>query len=255
MTNCWLSLTSKTFLFHHTDCFWYLYEICNWCCWGKERVGLARLTCLLCKSKMSQVAKISALTIMSEMIQKMLKHSTQKSSLKTNSMLFYNCGAKWPWGACCLTHTHIVYIHKAHFHLHHARHNCSVFTALWCSCSVLETTFYLQQTSFWLFLVWATRLYSPHQGMDKHTSWTPPYSQYGIVDTRQASTCGGKSCWWLEADFSFHRSFRATVCAVSYRWLLQSACPLQNSGGFYFSAIAQKRDTNESSAKGLGMQR
>ena len=43
---------------------------------------------------------------------------------------------------------------KLTFHLHHARHSCSVFTAVWCGCFVRILTFYLHQTPSWLWLVW-----------------------------------------------------------------------------------------------------
>ena len=32
---------------------------------------------------------------------------------------------------------------KLTFHLHHGWHSCSVFTALWCGCSVIKFTFYI----------------------------------------------------------------------------------------------------------------
>ena len=44
----------------------------------------------------------------------------------------------------CGAWTHVC-IKKAH---------SSVFTALWCGCSVVKLTFYLHQTPLWLWLVW-----------------------------------------------------------------------------------------------------
>ena len=35
---------------------------------------------------------------------------------------------------------------KLTFHLYHARHRCSVFTALWCGCSFVKLAFYLHHT-------------------------------------------------------------------------------------------------------------
>ena len=50
-----------------------------------------------------------------------------------------------PSNVCvCGAWTHVC-IQKAH---------CSVFTALWCGCSVVKLTFYLHQTPLWLWLVW-----------------------------------------------------------------------------------------------------
>ena len=43
----------------------------------------------------------------------------------------------------------------------HARHSCSVFTALWCGCFVIKLPFYFYQTPSWLWLVGAT-LSEPH---------------------------------------------------------------------------------------------
>ena len=62
--------------------------------------------------------------------------------------------------------------------------SCYVFTALWYGCFVVTLTFYLHQTQFWLWLVWANSPVFTHQGMNKLTSQhngtnkarTPPYS-------------------------------------------------------------------------------
>ena len=56
------------------------------------------------------------------------------------------CGA-WP---------HIVHTQSSlSVFTDHARHSCSVFTALWCSCSVVKLTFYFHQNPSWLWLAWA----------------------------------------------------------------------------------------------------
>ena len=34
------------------------------------------------------------------------------------------------------------------------RYSCSVFTALRCGCSIMKPTFYLHQTTSWLYIVW-----------------------------------------------------------------------------------------------------
>ena len=76
------------------------------------------------------------------------------------------------------THTNVygtwthVFIHKAHFPSSprsvvlrarrvrvwparlHAWNSCSVFTVLWCGCSVVKLTFYFHQSPSWLSLVW-----------------------------------------------------------------------------------------------------
>ena len=62
---------------------------------------------------------------------------------------------------------------KLTFCLHHARHNCSVFIALWCGCSLMKLTFYLHQTP-WLV---GTTNYAR----------TPPY--HGHVSSPQISGC------------------------------------------------------------------
>ena len=55
------------------------------------------------------------------------------------------------WGAWI----HIVCVYKANFLSSppETRYSCSVFTALWCGCSVVKLTFYLHQTPSWLWLV------------------------------------------------------------------------------------------------------
>ena len=62
-----------------------------------------------------------------------------------------------------------VHTRKLTLHLHHTRHSCSVFTALWCGCFVGKLTFYLHQTLSWLWLVWN----SWHNGTNN--ARTPPY--------------------------------------------------------------------------------
>ena len=59
------------------------------------------------------------------------------------------CVCVWSMDAHCT---------KLTFGLHHARHSCSVFTALWCDCSVVKLIFYLHQTPSWLRLVWTNKL-------------------------------------------------------------------------------------------------
>ena len=67
---------------------------------------------------------------------------------------------------------------KLTFCLHHTRHTCTVFTVLWCGCSVVKLTFYLHQTPFWLWLVWTD---SP--------AFTPPgYRPVGTTVTNYAWT-------------------------------------------------------------------
>ena len=51
-------------------------------------------------------------------------------------------------------HTCVYWYIKLTFRLHHARHSCSVFTTLWCGCSVVKLTLYLHQNPSWLWLVW-----------------------------------------------------------------------------------------------------
>ena len=52
------------------------------------------------------------------------------------------------------------------YSLHHARHSCSVFTALWCGRSVVKLTFCLHQTPSWLWLALANSLVLTHQGIN-----------------------------------------------------------------------------------------
>ena len=68
----------------------------------------------------------------------------------------------------CVEHGHIIlfsaYIKQFTFHLYHARHSCSVFTALWCGCSALKITCFLHQTPPWLWSNWpvfAPLVYGP----------------------------------------------------------------------------------------------
>ena len=75
------------------------------------------------------------------------------------------------------------------FHLYHAWHSCSVFTALWFSCSVIKVTFYLHQTTSWLWLIWGNspvftpRGYGP---VDTTVQITPGlHCTRNVVDTRQ----------------------------------------------------------------------
>ena len=87
----------------------------------------------------------------------------------------------------------LVIIIKLTFCLHRAQYSWSVFTALWCGCSVVKLTFYLHQTSSWLWLVWANSPVFTHQGMDELTSWhsgtnnsrTPLYLKYYCGNTHQ----------------------------------------------------------------------
>ena len=68
--------------------------------------------------------------------------------------------------------------------MHHARYSSSVFTALWCGCSVEKLTFFFHQTPSWLWLVWTnspvfipTSVWtSRHNGTNN--AWTPLYPKY-----------------------------------------------------------------------------
>ena len=68
----------------------------------------------------------------------------------------------------------------------HARHSCSVFTALWCGCFLVKRTFCFHQTPSWLWLVWTnlpvftpTRVYtSRHNGTNNAWTCTPPHPMY-----------------------------------------------------------------------------
>ena len=51
-------------------------------------------------------------------------------------------------------HTCVYRYTKLTFRLHHAQHSCTVFTTLWCGCSVIKLTLYLHQAPSWLWLVW-----------------------------------------------------------------------------------------------------
>ena len=64
--------------------------------------------------------------------------------------------------------------HKAHFpSVHHAWYSCSVFTALWCGCSVVKLTFCHHQTPSWLWLVW-THL-TTYRSVGTNNPQTPLY--------------------------------------------------------------------------------
>ena len=84
----------------------------------------------------------------------------------------------------CVECVHTCAYTKLTFHLHHARHWCSVFTALWCSFSVMKLT-YLHQTPSWLWLVWTN---SPVFTTTRvwNGAWTPPYPSTRVksVNTR-----------------------------------------------------------------------
>ena len=56
----------------------------------------------------------------------------------------------------CGAWTQVVCIHNLTFRLHHTRHRCSVFTALWCACSFVKLN-YLHQIPSWLWLVWINK--------------------------------------------------------------------------------------------------
>ena len=123
----------------------------------------------------------------------------QKKKLKvfsSNGGVFTVCGfchfalglvtlLRSPSNACVWSvDTHCVHSQtRIPFRLHHARQSCYVFTALWYGCFVVTLTFYLHQTQFWLWLVWANSPVFTHQGMNKLTSQhngtnkarTPPY--------------------------------------------------------------------------------
>jgi len=63
---------------------------------------------------------------------------------------------------------------KLTFCLHYVRHTCSVFTALWCGCSVVKRTFYPISCQLWL--VWTNlpvRLSSPHPCIDQSAQIMP----------------------------------------------------------------------------------
>jgi len=72
------------------------------------------------------------------------------------------------------------------FHLYHAWHSCSVFTALWFSCSVIKVT-YLHQTTSWVWLIWANSpVFTPQGYGPVGTTVTPGlHCTRNVVDTRQ----------------------------------------------------------------------
>ena len=91
-------------------------------------------------------------------LQKYIKKITQVAN---GGMYLVSVGFFFLTQLCSLSNvcigawTHIICVYtKLTFHLHHARHSCSVFTALWYSCSAVKLTFYLHQTPSWLWLVW-----------------------------------------------------------------------------------------------------
>ena len=79
----------------------------------------------------------------------------------------------------CVERGHMLCAHtKLTFRLHHARHSCSVFTALWSGCSVIKITFYLHQMPSWLWLVWTTSpVFTPirYRSVGTNNARTPLY--------------------------------------------------------------------------------
>ena len=69
--------------------------------------------------------------------------------------IFSVCGFSWSlslqsFKCVCVECGHTCAYTELIFHLH-ACHSCSVFTALWCGCSVMKPT-YLHQTLVWTHL-------------------------------------------------------------------------------------------------------
>ena len=118
---------------------------------------------------------------------------------------------------------------KLTFDLHHARHNCSVFIALWSGCSVTKITFYLDQT-LWLWLV---RSNSP--------VFTPP--RYRPVGTQNARTplypkyYGHASSPWIPGLYQNYISKVLTVlkCRIitTLNRILLEKQRVQNRFAFY----------------------
>ena len=107
----------------------------------------------------------------------------------------------------CGAWTHTVCAHiKLTFHLHHALYSCSVsvFTALWCGCSVVKVTFYLHQTSSWLWLVWTN---SP--------VFTPP--RYGPVGTT-VQMMPRLHCIWSIVDTCQVREYPDSTISTVLKW-------------------------------------
>ena len=54
----------------------------------------------------------------------------------------------------CVDHGNTCVYTNLSFHLHHARHSCSIFTALWCGCSFVKLTFYFHHTPIMALARW-----------------------------------------------------------------------------------------------------
>ena len=61
----------------------------------------------------------------------------------------------------CVERGHTCAYTKLTFYLHHARHSCSIFTALWCGCSFVKLTFYLHHTPIMALARWHNRQTMP----------------------------------------------------------------------------------------------